>query len=50
MLEPNVAKRATISQIIAQPVVVMRHYENYFDMGDLANQKCEVHNWELLFL
>lgn len=46
MLEPNVAKRATISRIIAQPIVVMRHYENYFDMGDLSIKTGAVHSRE----
>lgn len=35
LLEPNVEKRATIKKIIAQPIVVIKFYEKYFDIGDV---------------
>lgn len=34
MLEPKVEKRATIKKLIAQPIVVIKYYEKYFDVGD----------------
>lgn len=34
MLEPKVEKRATIKQLIAQPIVVIKYYEKYFDVDD----------------
>lgn len=40
MLEPKVGKRGTIKEIIAQPIVVMRYYEKYFDIGDDDDLDC----------
>lgn len=35
MLEPKVDRRGTIKKIVAQPIVVVKYYEKYFDIGDV---------------
>lgn len=35
MLQPIAEKRATISMIVGQPIVMMRYYENYFKYDDI---------------
>lgn len=34
MLEPKVDKRGTIKKLVAQPIVMIKYYEKYFEIND----------------